>query len=84
VKSSDILAEFFNAIMNWKLAVGQKSLERELGRFREAARLGKRQTFLPEERQRQLELQLGLADMSRGEDFVWNGNRHVSLMVYRP
>jgi len=56
MKTSDILAEFFNAVVNWNLAVGQNSLERKLAFFREAARLGERQTFLPEESQRQLEL----------------------------
>jgi hypothetical protein len=56
--------------MDGNLTIRQESLKRKLGRFREAARLGERESFLPKECQREFPLQFELTDVGCRENFV--------------
>jgi hypothetical protein len=56
--------------MDRNLALRQHRLKRELAHFRKTARLRERQAFFLEQRQREFPLNLGLAEVSRSEDFI--------------
>jgi len=62
--------EFLNAVMDWDFAIGENRLKGKLVHFRNPASLSQSQPFSEKQRNRQLQAQLGLAEMGRLQDVI--------------
>ena len=69
-ESTKILTKLCDSVVDRNPAIRQQCLERQMVHFRKTARLRERQPFLLEQGQRELPLQLELADTSRRKHLV--------------
>jgi hypothetical protein len=69
-ESPNIFPEFLYSVMDRNLAISQQRLESKLARLRKTTRLRESQPLLLEQRQGKFSFKLGLAHVSRRENFI--------------